>query len=218
MGKRFNLFKRRFKLAAIILTFLAAIGLGTGCPPPEPPQPKNKTPNTEVTTEVKDDGTVKYDVSGTDEDGSVDYISVNINGEHYGNFSNNYSFSVPIVEGSNTITATTVDNEGAEDPTPATGSLISPTEYEASQIVSNILNPNTYNKLEENVLISLGSSDSFIVNNLISKLNNTDAIIDYMGAHQDLLNLYGIPNICPNRTSVEKLEEKALAFQNNGYN
>jgi len=217
MGKRINSFKRKFWLATMILTFIASLGLTTGCPPPEPPQPQNKSPNTSVTTEVKDDGNVKYNVSGTDEDGSVDYISVQVNGKHYQDVNNNSYITVPITEGSNTITATAIDNEGAEDETPATGSFNSPTEEEASNIIANTLNPNTYNKLEKNVVVSLGSSESFRVNALIQKLNGTDAVIDYMGTRGGDLELYGIPNICPNRTSVEKLEEKALEFQNSGY-
>jgi len=216
MGKRFNSFKRKFWLVTMILTFLATLGLTSGCPSPEPPQ--NKTPDTAIIREIKEDGTVKYNVSGTDEDGSVDYISVYVNGNHYQDVNNNSYVTVPIVEGSNTITATAVDNEGAEDPTPATGSFNSPTEYEASQIISNVLDPSKYNKLEKDALISLGSSDSFRVNALINKLNGTDAIIDYLGTHAADLDLYGIPNICPYRTSVEKLGEKALEFQENDYN
>ncbi|MFW9875621.1 MAG: hypothetical protein ACFFG0_21165 [Candidatus Thorarchaeota archaeon] len=216
MGKRINSLKRKFWLATMILTFIATLGLTTGCPPPEPPL--NRKPNTEVITNIKDDGTVKYNVSGTDEDGSIDHISVYVNGNHYQDVNNNSYVTVPITEGDNTVTATAVDDEGDEDPTPATGSFNSPTEYEASQIISNILNPSTYNKLEKDALISLGSSDSFRVNALINKLNGTDAIIDYLGTHGDDLDLYGIPNICPKRTSVEKLEAKALEFQNNGYN
>jgi len=218
MGKRFNSFKRKFWFATMVLTFIASLGLTTGCPSPEPPPSQNKAPNTSVTTEIKENGEVKYNISGTDEDGSVDYISVNINGSHYGDFSNNYSFSVPIKEKLNTITATTVDNEGAEDPTPATGSFNSPTEYEASYLIEETLNPNTYNGLEKDVLISLGSSDSFRVNALINKKSDgTDAIIDYMGTHGDDLDLYGIPNICPNRTSTENLESQVETFQNNDY-
>ena len=54
----------------------------------------------------------------------------------------------------------------------------------------------------------------------IEKLNNTDAVIDYMGtlSNKQLLDLYGIPNLFINRTSIGEIERKVLEFQNNGYN
>lgn len=191
-----------------------------GCPSPipEPPESENKAPDTKITTEFQDDGTVKYTFSGIDPDGSIDYISTKINGGFYGDVPNNSSIFVPIIEGNNTADAIAYDNEGASDKSPATDSFISPTEEEASNLIESTLNPSTYNLLEKNILISVGEEDSFYGNTRIKKLNNTDAIIDYMGTNGNLLTDYGIPNICPKRTSIEELERKVLEFQNNGYN
>lgn len=217
--KRKKTSRREFcKIAGKIVgltAFGTAISLITGCPSPL----ENQPPITEeIETNFKDDGNVEYKVSGRDEDDYIDYISVKINGEHYGNFPNNSLILVPIKGGNNNITATAYDGEGTAGNT-ITNSFESPNELEASDIIACALNPDTYdeNGLETNARLSPGNEPEFYVNALI-KVNNKDRVIDYLGTKGDILNLYGIPNICPNRTSVEKLEAKALEFQDNGYN
>lgn len=219
MGKRFNSFKRKFWLFTMILTFLATL---CACPDPNPPKPQNKAPETTIVKEGEADGQITYNISGTDQDGYVSRIDYNINGESSSKNSDNFSVTVPLTEGDQYITATSIDNEGAADETPATHSCYSPTEYEASSIIEGTLNPSTYNSLEKDVLISVGDSDSFIVNALINKKSNgTDAIIDYLSTQEvkDILDIYGIPNLCiMNRTSTENLESQVETFQNNDYN
>jgi hypothetical protein len=184
----------------------------------DPDTDENQAPETEITTQFKEeDGTVNYTVKGTDSDGSIDYITVNTNG-NYQTVPNNSTINVSVIEGNNTITATACDNEGKADPTPATETNYSPTEQEASNLIAQTLNPSTYNKLDKDVSVALGDNPLFVVNAAIRKLNDTDAVIDYLGTHKDLLTLYGIPNISINRTSMSEIERKVLEFQDNGYN
>ncbi|MEJ2267880.1 MAG: hypothetical protein P8X70_02275 [Nanoarchaeota archaeon] len=187
---------------------------------PSPIIPQNQPPQTEaIETNVKDDGTVEYTVSGTD-DNSVKYIEVKINGEYYGNLKNGASFSVPIKEGENNIEARAYDAEDAKDLTPEEDSFYSPTQTEASEIIEQILNPNTYQKLDKNATLSFGNSEKVKVNALIRKINGTDAAIKYLSTPSDaqILSYYFVPNLCvPNRTSTKNLEDYVLKFQDRGY-
>jgi hypothetical protein len=212
--------KERTKLGLLGKFFVGLFSLCTmGCPSPISITP-NEPPKTEsIETKVKKDGTVEYTVSGTD-DNSVKYIEVKINGEDYGDLKNGASFSVPIKEGINSIEARAYDDEDAKDLTPEEDSFYSPTQTEASEIIEQILNPNTYQKLDKNATLSFGSSGNVKVNALIRKLDNRDSVIKYLSTEQDheIFSYYFIPNLCvPNRTSTKNLKDYVLDFQNTGY-
>ncbi len=188
---------------------IAGLGLSLiGCPLPGP----NQAPETKIERQYKDDGTVEYTLSGTDSDGSVDYISANINGGGYQNFPNNSTVSVPIIEYNNTIEAIAYDNEGLGDATPEIKDFYSPTEDEATNIIRNTLDPFTYEYIVNHVVY-----EGFERNMLVGLWADDDAVIDYMGQDKDLMDAKGISNICPQRTSTSEIERKVREFQDNGY-
>jgi hypothetical protein len=212
--KKMNLFTR------LAITFLFAM-ISFACPQPipEPIPSKKKAPDTEITTEFPGDGNVKYTLKGTP-DGSIDYISASINGGASQDYPNNTTIPVLINEGINKIKGTAYDDEGGEDESPATYSFNSPTEGEASELIETTLNPSTYNKLEKNARLSPGNEPEFYVNALIKRLDDKDAVIDYLPNEQipGILKTYGIHDLCiMDRTSEGKLVEKVLEFQNGGY-
>ena len=201
--------KKKILVAKTILTFLSVIELGTACPSVISTQ--NEAPNTYIKTEVQKDGNVKYTVSGTDKDGSIENIFVSVNGNYYGTFPNNYSFTVPIIEGDNIITATAYDNKGEKDSTPATNTFNSPTEYEATEIILNALNPIICDYVLTNYVY--GDKER----NVIIGLEDEDIVIDYMGEDKEIMDYWGIRNCCPKITSRKGLEKEVTDFKKNGY-
>lgn len=176
---------------------------------------ENQAPNTEIITGVKDDGTVDYTIKGTDSDGSINYILVNINGK-LETVPNNYTKNVPIVEGNNTITATAYDNEEKADSTPASETNYSPTDLEASESIGNCITGYT-SDIQKNAWLALGDNPLIQVN-ILSKTNGVNTVVDYLETNGDLIKMYlGSKNYLgiPNRTFSGELERKAIEFYNN---
>ena len=134
-------------------------------PPPPPPPPQNRAPQTEITHQFGNDGKITYTFSGTDSDGSINYISVRVNGGTSQNLNNGSSKLIDITEGTNMVEATAYDDKGLADPTPANYSFVSPTEDQAIPIISGILNTraSSYNRFERDALLSLGASEGFML-------------------------------------------------------
>ncbi len=198
-------------------------------PPPPPPPPENQAPNTAITHQFRDDGRITYTFSGTDSDGSIDYISVRINGGASQNLINGSSKLIDIIEGTNRVKATAYDNKGLADPTPVEYSFASPTETQAKEIIAGILNTysSQYKSFEKNVLLSLGASDSFSVDFLITTTDDKNAVINYIGyrknlteelVNQRLLNTFGIPNRYFVRIPESEISSRIGNFANNGFN
>lgn len=191
--------------------------------------PVNNPPQTEITPQFGNDGKITYTFSGTDSDGSIDYISVRINGGIPQNLDNGSFELEDIIEGTNSVTATAYDNEGLADPTPAEYSFVSPTESQAEEIILGYLTENSpsYEKFEREVLLSLGAAESFYVDFLLTKRDSTDAVVNYVGheedlteesANQGLLNIFGIPNLYLVRMPETEIKSRLDIFKNNGFN
>jgi len=227
LNKISKLIKKIKKNAAVkLFTILLPISpFVLNCSIPTP----NEAPNTYITKEFPDDGNVKYTFSGTDEDGSVDYIKVKINNGGYQNFSNNSSVSVPIIEGNNTVEAIAYDNKGEADPTPATYSFNSPTEGQARTLIYNILKAEeniTHKGLEEDVLVSL-EPPPFYVDYKITKFDGTYTVVNYV-EHQesleqellnkDVLDSWGISKLYLPRIPESEINLKLNDLIDGGYN
>ena len=180
----------------------------------------NEAPDTQITKKFKDNGEVEYTLSGTDLDGSVDYISAKFNDGNYQNFANNTSVSVPIIKENNTVEAIAYDNQGLDDSTPATDSFVSPTEDDAILLMGRLLLERGAT-FEKDVLMSLGASDNFYVDYLIGKKNGRDAVVNYTGykknleeecSNKELLNSYRIPNLYLVRIPESEIKLKLLDF------
>ncbi len=220
---------RRHLASALGLVALLACSDGgkiTGLPPPPP---ANKAPQTELSYQFGNDGKVTYTFSGTDSDGSIKYISVRINGGTPQNISNGSSKLVDIVEGTNTVNAIAYDDKDLADPTPAEYSFVSPTESQAETIISGYLaiQSSSYKKFERDAMLSLGASDVFPVDFLITKSDNTNAVINYVdhkedltkeSANQRLLALFGIPNLYLVRLPEAEIKSRLDSFRKNGFN
>ena len=182
----------------------------------------NEAPDTQITKKFKDNGEVEYTLSGIDLDGSVDYISAKFNDGNYQNFANNTSVSVPIIEENNTIEAIAYDNQGLDDPTPATDSFVSPTEERAKELMRQLLLEKGAT-FEKDVLMSPGALDNFYVDYLIEKKDGPeDAVVNYVGykkdleeecSNRELLGLYGIPNRYFIRIPENEIISQLLDFE-----
>lgn len=222
---------KKFARVAGLAGLLAACG---GCNPTDPDTKKseeseNQAPNTEIISQFRDDGKVAYTFSGTDSDGSVNHVAVRVNGGASQNLSSGSSMLVDIIEGTNRVTATAYDNKDLADPTPAEYSFVSPTESQAEAIILGYLaaNSSSYKKFERDVLLSLGESGSFYVDFLVTKSNNTNAVVNYVehkenlmqeSANQKLLALFGIPNLYLVRLPEVEIKSRLDIFKNKGFN
>ena len=190
----------------------------------------NKEPDTTIMRKFNNMGKIEYSLSGIDEDGSINYISAKFNNlGDYQTFDNNSVTLIPIINGNNTIEAIAYDDKGLSDSTPATTSFISPTKEVAKQKIVSILNSkeDTYAWICEEVMLSLGTSDGFLVDYLVRKKDGTDAVINYI-SHQDnlatevsrkeLLNSYGIPNLYLGRIPEDEIQTQLDAFIEGNYN
>ncbi len=197
--------------------------------PPSRVEPKNKAPDTEIFHEFGNEGEVKYTFSGSDPDGSINYIVVRINKGSSSNVDNNSSMLVDIIKGNNSVEATAYDNKALADSTPAEYSFVSPTESQADSIISEYLgrHSSSYENFEENVLLSLGASEGFYVDFLITKDDGTNAAINYIGYEKDLeeelnnqemLNMFGIPSLYIVKVPGQEIKSRLDAFRNNGFN
>ncbi len=220
----------------ILLLFTSIVtSLNCGPTPKKTPVPQiiNEAPDTQVTRKFNNDGTVEYTISATD-DGFIGSISVRVNDGDWEDFYKDYiSVSVPIKEGNNTVEARAYDDKGKEDPTPAMGFFVSPTEEEAKELIDNILAEKsikeTYSGLEENVKFTLGETDPlFYVDYLIKRESDgKDVVINYVGYgdnleeelnNKELLDLYGIPNRYFFRIPEIEINSEIRDFIDNGYN
>jgi len=221
-----KLIKNIKKNAAVkFFILLFSISPFVDCPTPTP----NEAPNTHITKEFPDDGNVEYTFPGTD-DVCVDYIKVKINNGGYQNFSNNSSVSVPIIEGNNTVEAIAYDNKGEADPTPATYSFNSPTEYEARTLIDTLLDSKGINLEDIDKDVILYSWGNILVDYLITK-NEKPTVVNYIGHQNNLkeeLNnkrvldgLTGkppLPNLYIPRFPESKITEDINEFIDNNYN
>ena len=210
--------KVRGPLSFLGATLIAITMSSCGSDNPVKPKP-NQPPDTEIATSFDNLGMVLYEVSGTDTDGSVNGISTSTNSGTIENHSNGSTITVPIKQGTNTITATSCDDDGATDPTPATASFISPTESQARAKIETILNRNSIGYTKD-ARISGGTSGDYEVDYLIIT-SNGDRIINYIGynddcgteiANQGTLNSMGIPTLCLARLPLSDLEIELQGF------
>jgi len=195
-----------------------------------PPIRQNQAPDTELTHLFGNEGRVTYTFSGQDTDGSIDYIAVQFNNGPLQNFNlSTFSRTIGIVEGTNRVKATAYDNEGKADPTPEEYSFISPTESQATSAIAGVLNTRSsfFERLEREVLLSLGASESFLVDFLVTKTDGTNAVVNYVGHegnlseeldNQRVLNTFGIPNLYLVMIPDDEIRSRLNAFIDNGFN
>jgi len=100
---------------------------------------------------------------------------------------------------------------------------------QAIATIEEILNARTssYRRFERDVLLSLGALESFLVDFLIIKNNDTDAVVNYVGYKRDLseelanqgaLDTFGIPNLYLFRLPDDEIKSRLNAFIDNGFN
>ncbi len=111
-----NLLGKKFREVGAVLTLTSFL---FGCQLFD-----NLPPDTNIEKRFLTDEIVEYTFSGTDLDGSIDYISAMFNDDgNYKIFSNNSSYLVPVIDGLNRVEATAYDNLGAKDLNPAKDSF-----------------------------------------------------------------------------------------------
>lgn len=213
-----NLIKRLF------LSSVAALALASCCPEPPAP-PENLAPDTAITREFIYPGQITYLFSGTDEDGSINFIESWFNDSgNYEVFGNNSRFSIPIFEGRNSVVAIAYDNEDLADTTPATDFFISPSDEVANDLVHLILTEkrDSYYSIAPGKLMTLGpTAPSFYVDYCIKTFGGIDAVVNYVGYGESLenelsnkgfLDSYGIPNLYLARTTSEHIRLQMETF------
>ena len=181
-------------------------------------------PDTFINKKFEDKGEVEYTFFGTNNPASIE---LNINeSEHQPVYSGD-NLLVPIIKGENTIKAT-AHNFWGDDPTPAEDSFYSPTQEKAEEVMDGIFEGRVgdYSSLEKKALICLGASDDFLVDYLVRKDDDTDAIINYVGYDKDLeeeysnkglLDMYGIPNLYIFRVPEDEISSRLNDFINKGF-
>ena len=208
---------------------LALLALPISCGSKTPTEPiviPNKAPDTEITHVFGNE--ITYTFSGTDTDGSIDYISVRINDGAVQNVSNGSYKSISIIPGTNSVEAIAYDNKGLADSSPAKYSFISPTESQARATILSVLNAHSssYQRFEMDALLSLGASGSFPVDFLITRNNGTNAVVCYVShlenlteelANQELLKTFGIPPLYLPRIPEDEIRSRLNDFISNGF-
>jgi hypothetical protein len=180
-------------------------------------------PDTFIDKEFEDKGKVKYTFSGTNDTKSIAIIINGLEGSVY------HGDEIPssIIEGNNIVEAT-AHNFWGDDPTSAEDSFYSPTQEEAEEIIDGIFEERVgdYTSLEKKALICLGASDDFLVDYLVRKNDNTDAIVNYIGygknleeelANSELLGLYGIQNLYIIRVPEDEIRLRLNDFIDKGF-
>lgn len=193
----------------------------------------NQPPETDEIDEWFDNkGNVEYSVSGWDPDfcDYVDHILVEIN-DSIEEIVDGSSGTVltKIILGENNFTAEAYDKHGEPDPIPAESSFYSLTQKEAEEVMNGIFEGRVgdYTSLEKKALVCLGASDDFLVDYLVRKTDDTDAIVNYVGygknledelANSELLGLYGIPNLYIVRVPEDEIRLRLNGFIDKGFN
>lgn len=212
-------------LASSVLFLSCGKDSSTSTSQPNPPG----YPQTEISYQFGNDGKITYIFLGTDSDGVINYISVRVNGGVSQNLNDGSSKLIDIIEGTNMVEATAYDNEGLADPTPAEYSFVSLTEEQAIPIISGVLNAraSSYNKFERDVLLSLGASEGFYVDYLITKKDSTNAVVNYVGyrknlteefTNQGLLSTFRVPNLYLIRIPETEITSRLNDFIDKGFN